>query len=46
MSILKSSVRPQSDEFRANAGLMTSLVADLREKVLKVNVYTFCCASK
>ena len=36
MSILKSSVRPHADEFRANAELMSSLVADLREKVLKI----------
>lgn len=36
MNILKSSVRPQADEFRANADLMKSLVADLREKVLKI----------
>ncbi len=36
MAILKSSVRTQADEFRANAELMNSLVADLREKVLKI----------
>ncbi|MBC7963935.1 MAG: methylcrotonoyl-CoA carboxylase [Steroidobacteraceae bacterium] len=33
MSILNSSVRPHSDEYRANAALMNSLVADLREKI-------------
>ncbi|MGB9081141.1 MAG: carboxyl transferase domain-containing protein [Desulfuromonadaceae bacterium] len=36
MTILKSSVRPQADEFRANSELMTSLVADLREKVQRI----------
>ena len=36
MAILKSSVRPQAEEFRANAELMSSLVADLRDKVLKI----------
>src|SRR5664279_5583607 len=36
MTILKSSVRTQADEFRANAELMRSLVADLREKVQKI----------
>ncbi len=36
MTILKSGVRPQADEFRANSKLMTSLVADLREKVQKI----------
>src|SRR6266568_1764207 len=36
MTILKSGVRPQADEFRANSRLMTSLVADLREKVQKI----------
>jgi 3-methylcrotonyl-CoA carboxylase beta subunit len=33
MTILKSSVRPNGEEFLANAELMNSLVADLREKV-------------
>ena len=36
MSILKSSVRPQTDEFLANAELMNSLVAALREKVINI----------
>ncbi|MFA7384484.1 MAG: carboxyl transferase domain-containing protein, partial [Desulfurivibrionaceae bacterium] len=36
MTILKSSVRTQADEFRANAELMRSLVADLRDKVQKI----------
>ncbi len=36
MSILKSSIRPNADEFSANAELMNSLVADLRDKVLKI----------
>jgi 3-methylcrotonyl-CoA carboxylase beta subunit len=36
MTILKSSVRTQADEFRANAELMRSLVADLRGKVQKI----------
>jgi 3-methylcrotonyl-CoA carboxylase beta subunit len=36
MTILKSSIRPQADEYRANAELMSSLVADLRAKVTKI----------
>ena len=36
MTILKTSVRIQADEFRANAEVMSSLVGDLREKVLKI----------
>ena len=36
MSILKSSVRPQADEFRDNYEVMSSLVVDLRETVLKI----------
>ncbi|MDD2853229.1 MAG: carboxyl transferase domain-containing protein [Desulfuromonadaceae bacterium] len=36
MTILKSSIRTQSDEFKGNAEVMTSLVADLRAKVAKI----------
>src|SRR6266487_395880 len=36
MTILKSSVRTAADEFRANSEVMGSLVADLREKVLRI----------
>jgi 3-methylcrotonyl-CoA carboxylase beta subunit len=36
MTILKSSIRPQGDEYRANAELMSSLVSDLRAKVAKI----------
>jgi 3-methylcrotonyl-CoA carboxylase beta subunit len=36
MTILISSIRSQANEFIANAGLMASLVADLRAKVLKI----------
>lgn len=36
MAILKSNIRPQANEFIANAELMASLVADLRAKVMKI----------
>jgi len=36
MTVLKSSINSASAEFRTNAGVMTALVADLREKVAKI----------
>src|SRR5512137_895691 len=36
MTVLKSTITCNSDEFRRNAGLMTSLVADLREKTARI----------
>jgi len=36
MSILKTGIRIDSDEFRANAKTMIALVADLREKVARI----------
>jgi 3-methylcrotonyl-CoA carboxylase beta subunit len=36
MSVLKSSINVQSDEFRRNAEVMSGLVRDLREKVLLI----------
>jgi len=38
MSVLRSSIVPDSDDFRANARVMTSLVADLREKVAQIKL--------
>ena len=32
MSVIKSKLNPRSDEFKANAAAMQSLVDDLREK--------------
>jgi 3-methylcrotonyl-CoA carboxylase beta subunit len=36
MTVLKSSIKSGSDEFSRNAQLMTTLVADLREKVTRI----------
>ncbi|MCK0509002.1 carboxyl transferase domain-containing protein [Aromatoleum anaerobium] len=37
MSVLKSSINPRSDEFRANAAALRGLVADLRDKAAEVS---------
>ena len=36
--MIKSQVKPRSEEFRANAARMESLVKDLKEKVAAVTV--------
>ncbi len=36
MTVLKSSIKSGSDDYSRNAAVMTSLVADLREKVAKI----------
>ncbi|MBY0431189.1 MAG: methylcrotonoyl-CoA carboxylase [Rhodospirillales bacterium] len=36
MSVLKSSINPRSEEFRANSAAMAALVADLRDKIAQV----------
>ncbi len=38
MPVFKSQLDPRSAEFKANADLMRSLVADLREKVAKITI--------
>jgi 3-methylcrotonyl-CoA carboxylase beta subunit len=38
MSLLKTTLNPDSDEFRANAGAMAAKVADLREKVARIEL--------
>jgi len=38
MTVLKSAIRSGSEEFSRNAAVMTSLVADLREKVAKISL--------
>jgi 3-methylcrotonyl-CoA carboxylase beta subunit len=38
LSVLKSSINVQTDEFRKNASAMAALVADLREKVAQVSL--------
>ena len=38
MSVLKSSINANSNEFSKNAEMMTGLVADLREKVAKIKL--------
>ena len=37
MTVLRSTINPASEEFRRNAEQMTALVADLREKVVKIS---------
>ncbi|TWJ18297.1 carboxyl transferase domain-containing protein [Geobacter argillaceus] len=38
MTVLKSSIKSGSDDYSRNATVMTSLVADLREKVAKISL--------
>ena len=38
MTVLKSSIKSGSEEFSRNAELMTTLVADLREKVARITL--------
>ena len=43
MTILKSQLNPRSADFLANAAAMTAVVADLHEKVDKVDgSYLYC----
>ena len=38
MSVIKSQINPRSEEFRANAGAMRTMVDDLRAKAAEVSL--------